>query len=129
MEIIPGSFVEGTVSRITAFGAFVELGDGVSGLIHISEVANAYVKDVNDYLHVGDSVRVKVLSVEAPNKIGLSLKQAAAPEPEPEKKQPAVSPPPGECGNVFEDKLARFMKDSNEKLGELKRRQEGKKGR
>ena len=129
MEIIPGSFVEGTVSRITAFGAFVELGDGVSGLIHISEVANAYVKDVNDYLHVGDSVRVKVLSVEAPNKIGLSLKQAAAPEPEPVKRQPAVSPPSGECGNVFEDKLARFMKDSNEKQGELKRRQEGKKGR
>ena len=75
MTVNPGSIVEGKVTRIAAFGAFVDLG-GCSGLIHISEIADAYVRDVNEYLHVGDVVRVKVVSVEPPNKIGLSLRQA-----------------------------------------------------
>lgn len=133
MPIIPGSIVEGKVSRITAFGAFVDLGGGTSGLIHISEVADAYVRDVNEYLQVGAMVRVKVLSMETPGKISLSLKQADVPPPRPVPRppeRPVVSvAEPIAPENLFEDKLARFMKDSNEKLVALKRHQEGKKGR
>jgi len=130
MEITIGSLVEGSVTRITAFGAFVDLGNGTSGLIHISEIAHAYVKDINEYLKVGDTVKVKVVSMDAPGKIGLSLKQAQAPPPPPERKeQPFAAPRQAERSVSFEDKLARFMKDSNDKLVELKRHQEGRKGR
>lgn len=131
-ESILGTIVEGKVSRITAFGAFVDLGDGASGLIHISEVANAYVRDVNEYLKVGDTVKVKVISIDAGGKISLSLKQAV------EKEKPASNlcewqytppAPQAEASSCFEDKLARFMKDSNEKLVALKRHQDGRKGR
>ena len=136
MTVNPGSIVEGKVTRIAAFGAFVDLG-GCSGLIHISEIADAYVRDVNEYLHVGDVVRVKVVSVEPPNKIGLSLRQAQekpvkpAVPPRPrqqEKPRVAQQEQPVTEASLFEDKLARFLKDSNEKLVALKRHQEGRKG-
>ncbi len=136
MTVNPGSIVEGKVTRIAAFGAFVDLG-GCSGLIHISEIADAYVRDVNEYLHVGDVVRVKVVSVEPPNKIGLSLRQAqekpakpaAPPRPrQQEKPRVAQQEQPVTEASLFEDKLARFLKDSNEKLVALKRHQEGRKG-
>lgn len=62
MSIEIGSKVQGKVTGITNFGAFVELPGGTTGLVHISEVADSYVKDVNDHLKVGDEVTVKVLS-------------------------------------------------------------------
>lgn len=130
MAINIGDILEGKVTRITSFGAFVDLGGGQSGLVHISEVANAYVRDINEYLKSGDTVKVKVVGMESEHKIGLSIKQAA-PAPAPAAPaRPVVSSvpePPAESG--FEDKLARFMKDSNEKLVALKKHQEGKKGR
>ena len=58
MQVEVGAVVEGTVTGITKFGAFVSLPDGRSGLVHISEIANTYVNDVNDYLKVGDAVKV-----------------------------------------------------------------------
>ena len=70
-----GSILEGRVSGITKFGAFVDLGNNQTGLIHISEVADSYVNDVNDYLKENDMVRVKVIGADG-NKIGLSIKQA-----------------------------------------------------
>jgi len=131
MAISAGDIIEGKVTRITSFGAFVDLGNGLSGLVHISEVANAYVRDINDYLKIGDQVKVKVVNVENDHKIGLSVKQAAPPPAPAPKPQPAEyffqEAPATEIG--FEDKLARFMKDSNEKLVALKKHQEGKKGR
>lgn len=75
MTIEVGSVMEGTVTGITKFGAFVELPDKKVGLVHISEVANEYVKDVNDFLKVRDKVNVKVLSVDDKGKIALSIKQ------------------------------------------------------
>ena len=130
MAISVGDIIEGKVTRITSFGAFVDLGGGQSGLVHISEVANTYVKDINNYLAIGDIVKVKVVSMENEHKIGLSVKQAAPP-PAPTPKPPAEvffhEAPVTEIG--FEDKLARFMKDSNEKLVALKKHQEGRKGR
>lgn len=122
MGISVGSIVDGRVTGITKFVAFVEIENGVSGLVHISEVANAYVKDVNDYLKENDIVTVKVVNIGENGKIGLSIKQAVTAPPPP--------PPPAQKndGN-FEDKLAKFMKDSNEKLIAFKRHQEGRKGR
>ena len=74
MTVEIGSKVQGKVTGITKFGAFVELPEGKTGLVHISEVADSYVKDVNDHLKVGDQVEVKVLS-EKEGKISLSIKQ------------------------------------------------------
>ena len=101
MSISKGQILEGTVTGITKFGAFVELSTGQTGLVHISEVADTYVKDVNDFLKDKDKVKVKVINVDESGKIGLSIRQAK------EKPKPTVS---------FEDRIARFMKDSDEKL-------------
>ena len=124
MNIMIDSIIEGKVSRIMPFGAFVDLGGGRSGLIHISEIANTFIKDVNEYLRLGDEIQVKVLSIDDTGKISLSLKKALPEPPEPEED---FSEPEFNAG--FEDKLARFMKDSNEKLTALKRYQEGKRNR
>ena len=131
MTLAVGNIVEGVVTGITKFGAFVKLENGVTGLVHISEVADSYVKEVADFLKEGDNVKVKVLSVGDDNKIGLSIKQAL-PKP-----KPAAKPAPKQFSGggfsnnskkntSFEDKLAEFMKDSNEKLIALKRHQEGR---
>ena len=77
MELELGSIVEGRVSGITKFGAFVALPGGKSGLVHISELANSFVSDVNDHVQLGQTVRVKVLAVSPEGKINLSLKRAA----------------------------------------------------
>ena len=89
MSIEVGSVVEGVVTGITNFGAFVELPGGKVGLIHISEVADVYVRDVKDFLKEQDPVKVKVLSVDERGKIGLSIKQLQPPSP-----SPAPSPIP-----------------------------------
>ena len=77
MALEVGSIVEGTVSGIAKFGAFVELPENKVGLVHISEVANEYVSDVAQYLKVKDTVKVKIISIDAKGKIALSVKQAA----------------------------------------------------
>ena len=104
MSITKGQILSGNVSGITKFGAFISLEDGNTGLVHISEVADSYVKDVNEFLKVGDEVKVKVINIEDNGKIGLSIRQAK------EKPKPTIN---------FEDKIARFMKDSDEKLASL----------
>ncbi len=76
MSIEVGSKVQGKVTGITNFGAFVELPNGSTGLVHISEVADNYVKDINDHLKVGEMVEVKVMNIEADGKIGLSIRKA-----------------------------------------------------
>ena len=82
MQVEVGAVVEGTVTGITKFGAFVSLPDGKSGLVHISEIANTYVSDVNEFLKLGDKVKVRVLAVTPDGKINLSIKKAEeAPAP------------------------------------------------
>ena len=76
MSIEVGAKLSGKVSGITDFGAFVDLGDKKTGLVHISEVSNTFVKDIHEVLSVGDEVTVKVLSVSDDGKIGLSIKKA-----------------------------------------------------
>ena len=68
MQVEVGAVVEGTVTGITKFGAFVSLPDGRSGLVHISEIANTYVNDVNEFLKLGDKVKVRVLAAEGPDR-------------------------------------------------------------
>jgi len=122
MGIIPGEILQGKVTGITKFGAFVELAEGITGLVHISEVANSYVKEISDFLKVNDEVTVKVVNIGENGKIGLSIKQAQIAPP------PLPLPLPFDEVLPFEDKLAKFMKDSNEKLVALKRHQEGRRG-
>ena len=120
MPLKSGEIVEGTVKTITNFGAFIDLGEGVTGLVHISEIADGYVKSVNDYLEENQKVEVKVLSVDEENKkITLSMKKVerfANPQP----KQPDMS---------FEDRLSKFLKDSEERQSDVKRSFESKRGR
>ncbi|HAK1616214.1 TPA: S1 RNA-binding domain-containing protein, partial [Listeria monocytogenes] len=71
MSIEVGNKLQGKVTGITNFGAFVELEGGKTGLVHISEVADNYVKDINDILTVGDEVTVKVMNIGDDGKIGL----------------------------------------------------------
>lgn len=82
MQLEIGKIYEGKVTGITKFGAFVDLGEGKTGMVHISEVAPTYVKEITDYLAQGQTVRVKVLNVAEDGKISLSVKQAADPQPQ-----------------------------------------------
>ena len=151
MSIEVGNILEGVVTGITKFGAFVELPGGKVGLVHISEVADVYVKDVNDFLKEKDKVKVKVLSVDDHGKIGLSIKQLQEKKVEEQNTRPAQSsnyrpaqssnyrPAPrkqfnndfrkhNNSGASFEDKLSKFLKDSDEKLTDLRRKTDSKRG-
>ena len=124
MSIEVGSIVEGKVTGITNFGAFVELSNGKTGLVHISEVADAYVKDIKDYLNENDTVKVKVINVSE-GKIGLSIKQANPQAASRDRRGPRkrqTSPVD------FEERLSRFLKDSDERQTALKKSQDSKRG-
>lgn len=120
MSLEVGAIVEGVVTGITHFGAFVQLENGETGLVHISEIADTYVKDINEYLKKQDSVRVKILSIDGKGKIGLSIKQA---------KEGYEDGTHNRSSNLsFEDKLSKFLKDSDERLQDLRRNTESKRG-
>ncbi|NIK80095.1 S1 RNA binding domain protein [Paenibacillus castaneae] len=159
-----GAKLEGKVTGITHFGAFVDLSGGVTGLVHISEIADNYVKDVKDHLKIDDVVKVKVINVDKDGKIGLSIKQAIdRPEgqPAPQQRERHSGGGGGSTGSSgggerfnrggggggggrpfnkqssgrpaygkpsFEDKVSRFLKDSEERISSLKKNTEGKRG-
>ena len=131
MSIEVGNKLKGKVTGIKKFGAFVELPEGKSGLVHISEVADNYVENVEDHLSVGDVVEVKVLSIADDGKISLSIKKAN------NSNQNIKSSRPEEIDwsksddfekMSFEDRLAKFLKDSDEKMLDLKKNFESKRG-
>ncbi|PYZ95420.1 RNA-binding protein S1 [Alteribacter lacisalsi] len=139
MSIEVGSKVKGKVTGITNFGAFVELPGGKTGLVHISEVADNYVKDINEHLTVGDEVEVKILNVESDGKIGLSIRKAkdkpagqqssGSGSGRPQRRGGSGGPrQPRQRTMSFEDKMSRFLKDSEERLTSLKRHTESKRG-
>lgn len=143
MSLEVGAIVEGVVTGITNFGAFVDLSENKVGLVHISEVSGVYVKDVRDFLKEGDKVKVKILTIDGRGKIGLSIKQAqpveARVQPEASKSAPApriqqrpqqrpVSRQSALLPATFEDKVSRFLKDSDDRLTDLKRNTESKRG-
>lgn len=128
MEFGVGSVLEGKVTGITKFGAFVSLPEGKSGLVHISEIAYTYVSDVKDYLHEGQEVKVKVINIDENGRINLSIKKAQEPPPRPAGGQRrSGGRSAGFTGQrrpaepqTFEDKLKQFMQTSDSKLSELK---------
>lgn len=105
MSIEVGSKLQGKVTGITNFGAFVELEEGKTGLVHISEVADNYVKDINEHLTVGDEVTVKVINVEKDGKIGLSIRKA---KDRPQQARPKSQKSQKERTENFESKMNRF---------------------
>ncbi|MCI7473022.1 MAG: S1 RNA-binding domain-containing protein [Clostridiales bacterium] len=134
MEFGVGTIVEGKVTGITKFGAFVSLPEGKSGLVHISEIAYSYVNDVKDHLKEGQEVKVKVIGIDENGRINLSIKKAMDPPPRPVghggqgrpggrpggfnggfRGKPAPAEP-----TTFEDRLKQFMASSDSKLSELR---------
>ena len=133
MAVEVGQKLEGKVVKIAAFGAFVQLETGETGLVHISEVANTYVTDINEHLKVGDKVTVKVVSTGEGGRISLSIKKALPPPERPERparsaqeRQPrqrsefaapqpqAQAPLSGQ--EAFEERLSHFMQESKKNL-------------
>lgn len=121
MAVSVGKVIEGTVTGITNFGAFVQLPEGKSGLVHISEISHDYVEKVSDYLKRDEKVKVKVLSITNDGKISLSIRKA-----KPKSNKPAEiewnSPSDNQRGMSFEDKMNIFLKESNDKHDQLKTR-------
>lgn len=138
MEIENGAILKGKVTGIAKFGAFVELAPRKSGLVYISEISSAFVKEVSDYLTIGQEVTVKVINIDASGRINLSIKQAAAPVPPPVRFRASVPAPTpvaapavqdgGSADPSFEDKLKRFMKDSDSKMSDIRRQTDNKRG-
>ena len=148
-----GQIYEGKITSITNFGAFVSLPDGPDGMVHISEVSDRFVKNIQDVCNVGDTVKVKVISIADNGKIALSIKKAAErPEPvqkdkdqpqrpprkpmrkpqEQKKTAPPVFYPDGvweetvSSDQNFEDMMSKFKKSSQDRMSDLKRGGEGR---
>ncbi len=147
MQVAVGNIVEGKVAKITNYGAFVDLEGGGTGMIHISEVANTYVKDINDYLQVGQDVKVKVIGINPENKISLSIKATQDPPANraPGRQGPGGPRPGGprsggaprsfnrpaaipSTGDPFEDMLTRFKKSSDDRMSDLRKVIDPKRG-
>lgn len=133
MLVEVGNIVEGKVAGITNFGAFIQLPDGKTGLVHISEVAEEYVKDIKAHLQENQAVKVKVLSVDNNGKISLSIKKAIERKTNTNTRttRPPLEIDWGKNASEFlsfEDRLAKFMKDSDEKMHDLKKNFESKRG-
>lgn len=146
MQLEVGQIYEGCVKSITAYGAFVEVTAGgdskaVTGMVHISEITNSFVKDIHDHLSENDIVKVKVIGVNPQGKISMSMRQAMTEEqsaeqeqrprkrresPKPRVWEPKRSVPQSEM--TFEDMLLRFKQHSEENICDLKRGSERKGG-
>ncbi|MGI6280414.1 MAG: S1 RNA-binding domain-containing protein [Acutalibacteraceae bacterium] len=134
MELTVGQIVEGKITSIMNFGVFVDLGEGKSGLVHISEVSRSYVNDIKDYVKVNDIVKVKVLSVGEDGKISLSIKRAMEPEKESKEqreKRPSQNSKPDSSfvwtpkkaePLSFEEMMTLFKQASDEKFSDLKKK-------
>ncbi|WP_347862501.1 S1 domain-containing post-transcriptional regulator GSP13 [Salimicrobium sp. PL1-032A] len=116
-----GQVVDGKVTGIQPYGAFVALDDQVQGLVHISEVTHGFVKDINEHLSEGDDVQVKILSIdEAKNKYSLSMRATQeAPKRAPkqnQKQQQAAAQKDDQAGfNTLKDKLEDWIKQSDDR--------------
>ena len=140
-----GAILEGKITGLTAFGAFVSLPDGKSGMVHISEVSTSFVKDIKDFLKEGQIVKVKVVGISEEGKISLSIRKAEAPKEPREQKEGAPQrprrnndrpranvwqgqPSKNKEAMSFEDMMAQFKQASDEKMSDLKRSVDFKNG-
>ena len=150
MELTVGAILEGKVKTITNFGAFISLPENKTGMVHISEVANAYVSDIRQHLTEGQEVKVQVIGLEN-GKVNLSIKRLQ-PKPQregmprrdmrgtpggedrPQKPRPVqaapVTPPaPKTADQLFEEKLKAFMQESDAKIASSKQYADRSRGR
>lgn len=139
MQLSVGQIVEGKITGITNFGVFVDLGEGQSGMVHISEVARTYVSDIKEFVKIGDEVKMKVLTIGEDGKISLSIKRALEQEKpaefkEKRERKPAPAHQPQKIDGSytwapkkaepqsFEEMMNRFKQTSDEKFSDLKRK-------
>ena len=134
MQLEVGAVLEGKITGITKFGAFVELSGGKTGMVHISEVAPTYVKEIRDYVTENQTVKVKILTIGEDGKVSLSMKKAIEPTAARQRNSS-----PGRPGGFewqtnrndtvsFEDMISKFKQTSDEKMLDLKRSLDGKNG-
>lgn len=144
MAVEAGQVVRGSVVRLMNYGVLVRLEDGSTGLVHISEIDNNFVRDVADYFQVNDPVVVKILAFGERGKIELSVKQAVGQTPQAMEGvieggeangdgRPAMSPSDAaaarrEARASFEEKMGEYMRSSGERLADIKRNVEVKRG-
>ena len=141
MAVDTGAILEGKVAKLLKYGLIVALPDNLSGLIHISEIADQYVHDVSDFFREGDGVKVKVLGKRDEGRYELSAKQAEARKPlegapqRPSGPARSFDSDRGDRGDrsggggghqSFEERLTDFLKESNRKQNELKRDRDGR---
>ena len=139
MELTVGAILEGTIKTITNFGAFVSLPENKTGMVHISEVANAYVSDIRQHLTEGQAVKVVVIGTEN-GKINLSMKrleakparesaprsgnfrpkEGAPAQSRPQRTAPTPPPAPKTADQLFEEKLKQFMSESDSKISSIR---------
>lgn len=127
MPVSVGDILEGKITDIMQYGVFVKLDEGKSGLVHISEVSNEYVEDINQVVKKGDTVKVKILSIDGNGKIALSIKKAMLREDKRVRntnREKKVEEGP----QTLDDMLSKFLKDSDERQLDLKRSMESKRG-
>ncbi|MFH0838840.1 MAG: S1 RNA-binding domain-containing protein [Candidatus Omnitrophota bacterium] len=116
-----GDTVDIEITKITNFGAFAKLPFNKIGLIHISQIREGFVKDINDHLKIGDKVKARIVAINGEGRIDLSLK----------KEVPVSVVGPRQNQNqfrnqAFEEKLKRFLKKSESLQTDLKHRTESK---
>ena len=148
MDLAVGAIVEGKVTGITKFGAFVALPEGKSGMVHISEVASTFVNDIKDFLQEGQQVKVKIINIDQAGRINLSIKKAQPQEPRQQHqrsdrgfapRQPRFQRSSAPRGRVqqapkdpstmsFEDKLKAFMSDSESRQADVRHATDRKNG-
>lgn len=136
MQLEVGSILEGKVTGITKFGAFVELPGGKTGMVHISEVASTYVKEIKDFISENQTVKVKVISIAEDGKVALSIKKAIPVQPrQPQQRYQAPRSQPSQYdfskrneNMSFEDMMNKFKQSSDEKMSDLKKFMDNKRG-
>ena len=132
MELTVGAILEGKVKTITNFGAFIALPENKTGMVHISEVANAYVSDIRQHLTEGQEVKVMVIGLDN-GKVNLSIKRLEAkPQREnaprssapsqnrPPRTAPTPPPAPKTADQLFEERLKAFMSESDSKISSIR---------
>ena len=112
-----GSVVGGKVTGISKFGAFVQIEGGKSGMVHISEISNSYVSDINEFLKDGQEVRVKIIGIDEKGRINHSIKKAQPRPAEPVREVPERTAPKTLS---FEEMMSKFKQESDDKLSGFK---------
>ena len=132
MTIEVGTIVTGKVVKVLPFGAFIQFGDKMTGLVHISEIARDYVENINDHIKIGDNVTAVVVKVDENEKISLSIKKAIKQKTQEPKVKAPIRPADIDWGRKdeenmsFEDRLSKFKLDSDENMAAIKRSADSK---